>query len=84
VTVADSRLAADGLTAHSGALVIDGTCPGEHWREAFPSWIAGGASACVVSVAAWESCRNKKHAKAVWQFTTTDARIKLKRLYPAL
>ena len=57
MTVADSRLAADGLTAHSGALVIDGTCPGEHWREAFPSWIAGGASACVVSVAAWESCR---------------------------
>jgi membrane dipeptidase len=57
VTVADSRLAADGLTAHSGALVIDGTCPGEHWHEAFPSWIAGGASACVVSVAAWESCR---------------------------
>jgi hypothetical protein len=35
-------------------------------------------------VAAWEGCRNKKHAKADWQFTTTDARIKLKRLYPAL
>jgi hypothetical protein len=35
-------------------------------------------------VAVWEGCRNKKHAKADWQFTTTDARIKLKRLYPAL
>ncbi len=35
-------------------------------------------------VAAWEGCRNKKHANADWQFTTTDARIKLKRLYPAL
>jgi uncharacterized small protein (DUF1192 family) len=35
-------------------------------------------------VAAWEDCRNKKHAKADWQFTTADARIKLKRLYPAL
>jgi hypothetical protein len=23
-----------------------------------------------------------KHAKADWQFTTADARIKLKRLYP--
>jgi hypothetical protein len=36
-------------------------------------------------VAAWEDSRNKKHAKADWQFTTTTgARIKLKRLYPAL
>ena len=35
-------------------------------------------------VAAWEDYRNKKHAKADWQFTTADARIKLKRLYPAL
>jgi len=35
-------------------------------------------------VAAWEDDRNKHHAKADWQFTTADARIKLKRLYPAL
>jgi hypothetical protein len=35
-------------------------------------------------VAAWEDCRNKKNAKADWQFTNADARIKLKRLYPAL
>jgi hypothetical protein len=35
-------------------------------------------------VAAWEDHRNKNHAKADWQFTTADARIKLKRLYPAL
>jgi hypothetical protein len=35
-------------------------------------------------VAAWEESRNNKHAKADWQFTTADARIKLKRLYPAL
>jgi hypothetical protein len=33
-------------------------------------------------VAAWEDSRDKKHAKADWQFTTADARIKLKRLYP--
>jgi uncharacterized small protein (DUF1192 family) len=33
-------------------------------------------------VAAWKDSRNKKHAKADWQFTTADARIKLKRLYP--
>jgi uncharacterized small protein (DUF1192 family) len=35
-------------------------------------------------VEAWEADRNKKHAKADWQFTTADARVKLKRLYPAL
>jgi uncharacterized small protein (DUF1192 family) len=35
-------------------------------------------------VEAWEADRNSKHAKANWQFTTTDARVKLKRLYPAL
>jgi hypothetical protein len=36
----------------------------------------------VREVAAWEENRNKHHAKADWQFTTADARVKLKRLYP--
>ncbi len=35
-------------------------------------------------VAAWRNERNKTHAKADWQFTTADARVKLKRLYPTL
>jgi DDE superfamily endonuclease len=35
-------------------------------------------------VMAWETERNAKHSKADWQFTTVDARVKLKRLYPAL
>ena len=35
-------------------------------------------------VEAWEADRNSKHAKADWQFTAADARVKLKRLYPAL
>jgi hypothetical protein len=35
-------------------------------------------------VAAWENSRNKNHTKADWQFTTADARVKLKRLYPAI
>jgi hypothetical protein len=35
-------------------------------------------------VAAWRNQRNKTNAKADWQFTTADARIKLKRLYPTL
>jgi hypothetical protein len=33
-------------------------------------------------VAAWVRHRNKHHAKADWQFTTADARVKLARLYP--
>ncbi len=33
-------------------------------------------------VAAWQDYRNKHHTKADWQFTTADARVKLKRLYP--
>lgn len=37
----------------------------------------------VEEVAAWEATRNKHHTKADWQFTTADARVKLKRLYPA-
>ena len=35
-------------------------------------------------VAAWEAERNNKHSKADWQFTTADARVKLKRLYPSI
>lgn len=35
-------------------------------------------------VAAWQSDRNGKDTKVDWQFTTDDARIKLKRLYPKL
>jgi len=33
-------------------------------------------------VAAWEMDRNTRTRKIDWQFTTADARIKLKRLYP--
>ena len=35
-------------------------------------------------VAAWELRRNAVHVSVDWQFTTADARIKLKRLYPVL
>ena len=35
-------------------------------------------------VTAWENHRNNLNAKIDWQFTTKDARIKLKRLYPTL
>jgi len=35
-------------------------------------------------VAAWQNRRNTSQAKVNWRFTTEDARIKLKRLYPTL
>jgi hypothetical protein len=34
-------------------------------------------------VAAWQRARNRTRRRADWRFTTTDARIKLKHLYPA-
>ena len=33
-------------------------------------------------VAAWQASRDRIQAKVNWQFTTEDARVKLKRLYP--
>jgi hypothetical protein len=38
----------------------------------------------VSEASTWEAARNKHHAKADWQFTTADAWVKLKRLYPSL
>ena len=35
-------------------------------------------------VAAWVAKRNADHAAADWRFTTEDARVKLKSLYPSL
>jgi len=38
----------------------------------------------VKEVAAWEEERNGKQKGVDWQFTTADARIKLRRLYPQI
>jgi hypothetical protein len=35
-------------------------------------------------VGAWQNPRNQQPVRVDWQFTTDDARIKLKRLYPVL
>ena len=37
-----------------------------------------------MEVAAWQKRRNAADAKIDWRFTTEDARIKLKRLYPII
>ena len=42
------------------------------------------AKTLTTEVAAWRSRRNTHNAKANWHFTTADARVKLKSLYPAL
>jgi hypothetical protein len=36
------------------------------------------------SIAAWENDRNNRQANINWRFSTADARIKLKHLYPKL
>ena len=38
----------------------------------------------VSEVAAWEGSRNQESVAVDWQFTTDDARVKLKRLYPLI
>jgi hypothetical protein len=38
----------------------------------------------IQEVAAWEQRRNAQERAINWRFTTTDARIKLKHLYPSL
>ena len=35
-------------------------------------------------VAAWERVRNRVATTVDWRFTTADARIKLKKLYPVI
>lgn len=35
-------------------------------------------------VALWQQRRNQAHVKVDWRFTTAEARIKLKRLYPSI
>jgi len=43
----------------------------------------GDKETLVNEVSAWNSDRNRKAACVDWQFTTQDARVKLKRLYPS-
>jgi len=50
-------------------------------RQCLGGRIAAKAT-LINKVQAWNTQRNEKHAKAPWQFTTDDARVKLSRLYP--
>jgi hypothetical protein len=44
----------------------------------------GQRAALVGHVSAWEGRRNGEGVKADWQFTTADARVKLRKLYPTI
>jgi hypothetical protein len=50
-------------------------------RQCLGGRIAAKAT-LINKVQAWNTQRNERHAKAHWQFTTDDARVKLSRLYP--
>lgn len=40
--------------------------------------------ALAAQLSAWTKARNRQHVRVDWQFTTADARTKLKRLYPSI
>jgi hypothetical protein len=44
----------------------------------------GNQQTLIREVTAWQNNRNDKAAKMDWRFTTADARIKLKKLYPSI
>ena len=43
-----------------------------------------GMAALTEQVNAWQAVRNRSQKGVDWQFTTDDARVKLKRLYPSI
>jgi len=51
--------------------------------RALPARLAD-TTALQQAVAAWEQERNRATVQVNWRFTTTDARIKLQRLYPSI
>jgi len=55
--------------------VLNGQCLNRHISK---------ISEVVEEVSAWQDDRNNKKCKINWQFTTKDARIKLKKLYPSI
>ena len=44
----------------------------------------GDATSLIQEIAFWERNRNEAKVTVDWQFTTEDARIKLKKLYPSI
>ena len=55
--------------------VLSGQCMGDYFET---------QEQLAEQIAAWERPRNKDNVGIDWRFTTADARIKLKRLYPSI
>jgi hypothetical protein len=55
--------------------VLNGQCLNRHMSS---------IDAIKEEVDAWQSNRNNKNSQINWQFTTKDARVKLKKLYPSI
>jgi membrane dipeptidase len=47
----------DAERLHADAVVLDATCPIEHWTDHNAAWREGGATCCAVTVASTESAR---------------------------
>lgn len=43
-------VATDPERLHAEAIIVDGTCPGGHWRANVDTWLSGGTTCCVLSV----------------------------------
>jgi hypothetical protein len=44
----------------------------------------GSAEELIAECAAWERARNAEGGRVIWKFTTPDARVKLRHLYPRI
>ena len=90
-------LVQDNLNTHVQASLYEAFEPAEarrlverfewHYTPKHGSWLARRVperATLEKEVAAWTAKRNSVNVKAVWNFTTADARVKLKSLYPAI
>ncbi|MGX7678584.1 dipeptidase [Jatrophihabitans sp. DSM 45814] len=63
---------------HEKAIVVDGTCPGPHWRANLETWLAGGATSCVVSIGASQAPEGALYDIAdTYRFIHSDSRLRL-------
>ena len=70
-------LVQDNLNTHTPASLYEAFAPAEAKRLADQAILER-------EIAAWRAARNRAGRGANWRFTTEDARIKLKHLYPAM
>ncbi len=79
-------LVQDNLNIHSKASLYEAFPAPEARRlvERFEWHYTPKHGSLIDEIEAWEHDRNAKHTKANWHFTTPNARIKLKHLYPSI